>query len=122
LGERVEIYDSVPRDGSCANHSVNLWFTPTGKSQVSRKERKLRADNESEAKSICLSCHIKTHCLEYSLRHEPFGTWGGLNEIERAELRQQRKINLSRDGRLTVPGVGTMNAGTGYVTSRKKHS
>jgi WhiB family redox-sensing transcriptional regulator len=116
----VEIYDSVPRDGSCANHSVNLWFTPTGKSQVSRKERKSRADNESEAKAICLSCNIKTHCLEYSLRHEPFGTWGGLNEIERAELRQRRKINLSRDGRLIVPGVGTMNAGTGYVSSRKK--
>jgi len=40
-----------------------------------------------EAKRVCLSCDVRSECLEYALAHdERFGIWGGLNESERKGL------------------------------------
>jgi hypothetical protein len=77
--------------------------------------------NEDTAKQICSDCDVTIHCLEYSLRHEPFGTWGGMNEVERAQLRVKRNISLSRDGRIIVPGIGSMNAVTGAIAYKKSN-
>lgn len=85
---------------------------------MSAEERQRRADNENFAKQTCISCENRVHCLEYSLRHEPFGTWGGLTEVERAQMRVKRGINLTREGKLTIPG-GSMNAATGTITSKR---
>ena len=36
-----------------------------------------------EAKRVCLSCDVRSECLEYALAHdERFGIWGGLSERE----------------------------------------
>ena len=40
-----------------------------------------------DAKRICTTCEVKGQCLDYALEiREPFGIWGGLNEIERRGL------------------------------------
>ncbi len=42
-----------------------------------------------EAKRICVSCEVRTQCLEYALAHdERFGIWGGLSERERRRLKK----------------------------------
>ncbi|MGH3546105.1 MAG: WhiB family transcriptional regulator [Mycobacteriales bacterium] len=42
-----------------------------------------------EAKRICVSCEVRTQCLEYALAHdERFGIWGGLSERERRRFKQ----------------------------------
>ena len=43
-----------------------------------------------EAKKICLSCEVRTECLEYALASdERFGIWGGLSERERRRLKKR---------------------------------
>ena len=43
-----------------------------------------------EAKIVCLSCDVRSECLEYALGHdERFGIWGGLSERERRRLKRR---------------------------------
>jgi WhiB family redox-sensing transcriptional regulator len=43
-----------------------------------------------EAKKVCLSCDVRSQCLEYALAHdERFGIWGGLSERERRRLKKR---------------------------------
>lgn len=43
-----------------------------------------------EAKRVCLTCDVKSECLEYALAHdERFGIWGGLSERERRKLKKR---------------------------------
>jgi len=43
-----------------------------------------------EAKRVCLSCDVRTDCLEYALEQdERFGIWGGLSERERRRLKKR---------------------------------
>jgi WhiB family redox-sensing transcriptional regulator len=39
---------------------------------------------------VCLSCEVRSECLEYALAHdERFGIWGGLSERERRRLKRR---------------------------------
>ncbi len=115
----MDKFDNAPDKGLCAGHDIDIWFPPSKQGTMSKDERNKRRENEDKAKEICSRCDFQIHCLEYSLRHEPFGTWGGMNEVDRAQLRSRRGINLSRDGRILVPGIGSMNAVTGAITYKK---
>jgi len=43
-----------------------------------------------DAKRVCLSCDVRSECLEYALENdERFGIWGGLSERERRRLKKQ---------------------------------
>lgn len=43
-----------------------------------------------EAKKVCLTCEVRTECLEYALMNdERFGIWGGLSERERRKLKKR---------------------------------
>jgi len=43
-----------------------------------------------EAKRVCLSCDVRSECLEYALGHDKrFGIWGGLSERERRRLKRR---------------------------------
>lgn len=51
-------------------------------------DRRMR---EEKAKAICQVCEVKRECLEYALAtREPYGIWGGLNEVERKQLLRGR--------------------------------
>jgi WhiB family transcriptional regulator, redox-sensing transcriptional regulator len=42
----------------------------------------------AEAKEICLTCPVRTSCLDWALRHyQDYGIWGGTTERERQALR-----------------------------------
>jgi WhiB family transcriptional regulator, redox-sensing transcriptional regulator len=43
-----------------------------------------------EAKKVCLTCDVRSECLEYALANdERFGIWGGLSERERRKLKKR---------------------------------
>ena len=43
-----------------------------------------------EAKKVCLTCDVRTECLEAALMNdERFGIWGGLSERERRKLKKR---------------------------------
>jgi hypothetical protein len=113
-------YDTPPVDGKCKGHDVSLWFPRFDKS-FNKEEREQFKDNYDFAVSICESCDVSDHCLEYSLRHEPFGIWGGKNEAERVRMRAKRSIPISRDERVFLPGIGLRSAsGVSLVAGQKR--
>jgi WhiB family redox-sensing transcriptional regulator len=79
-----------------------LTNTGTGSTDLSWQERALCAQTDPEAffpekggstreaKRVCLSCDVRSECLEYALGHdERFGIWGGLSERERRRLKRR---------------------------------
>ncbi len=98
----------APENGACKGYPVDWWF-PVLHGLKRDEMRAVRADIH-KAKSICASCDVSDHCLEYSLKHEPWGIWGGKDEQERAEIRYNRGILLSREGRINFAGIGLRNA------------
>ena len=51
-----------------------------------------------EAKKVCLTCDVRTDCLESALeKDERFGIWGGLSERERREAQEARRLTSSGD-------------------------
>ena len=60
---------------ACRGSEGSLFFSP----DVSERE--------FLAKRLCANCPVRGDCLEASLsRHETYGIWGGLNELERRAL------------------------------------
>jgi len=105
----LQNYNSPPSDGNCKGHSVDKWFPIIEKGLPREQWLRFRTDTK-EAIELCDSCAVQEHCLEYSLRHEPIGIWGGKTESERAMLRSERGILLSREARIFLPGIGRRNA------------
>lgn len=68
-----------------------------------------------DAKRVCLSCSLRTSCLEVALeRGEQWGVWGGLTTDERygvlkdraAADRRRRRARARAEGQVeTLPGV-----------------
>ena len=47
-------------------------------------EKKKIVKKRGQSKSCCSGCPVKFECLEEANEiSEPFGVWGGLNEVER---------------------------------------
>jgi len=88
-------YDFAPTGGSCSGKDVQLWFPSIKKGGMNPSEKKQKIANDTYVAQVCGGCKVQEHCLEYSLRHEPFGTWGGKNESQRADIRNKRGIVLS---------------------------
>lgn len=100
--------DIAPENGACKGFPVDWWF-PMFSGLKKEQLREMRK-NAKQAQIICAGCKQKQHCLDYSLKHEPWGIWGGLTEQERAVMRLSKGILLSREGRINFPGVGLRNA------------
>ena len=66
-------------DAICRQHSSNLFFPP-----ATFEKKEDREKREAKAKAVCSGCPVKIECLEEANEiSEPFGVWGGLNEVER---------------------------------------
>lgn len=67
---------------ACRGRHAGVFFPP---SHPERGEEK--GERERAAKAICRCCPVRQPCLDYALRtRELHGIWGGLNELERAQL------------------------------------
>jgi|SRR5271165_723954 len=75
---------------ACRAEDVILFFGPDGERQPEREIR------ERKAKALCASCPVRMDCLNYALsRPEKYGSWGGMNEDERAAERRRRMRRVS---------------------------
>ena len=52
---------------------------------------------QKQAIHICGGCQVKEPCLEYAVKNEAEGIWGGTTEVEREAIRIKRKISLPLD-------------------------
>src|ERR1035438_6701936 len=80
-------------NAACLGSGALLFFGPDGERQPEREIR------EREAKAVCDGCVVRADCLAYALsRPEKYGTWGALNEDERASGRRRatRRANDER--------------------------
>jgi WhiB family transcriptional regulator, redox-sensing transcriptional regulator len=77
--ERHEGFWSWRLKAACRAASPALFFSPDGE----RGPRK--AFRERAAKAVCTTCEVIEVCAAYAIAHrEPYGTWGGLSEGDRA--------------------------------------
>lgn len=69
---------------SCRSLDPELFFPET-------------ANDEEAAKAVCVTCPVRTACLEHALAaSEPYGIWGGLTLRERRLLRRSRATDRRR--------------------------
>ncbi len=82
---------------ACRGHNPKMWFTvlPANASSLQRKEAKINGDL---ALKICSNCDNQLECLEYGVKAEPYGIWGGTNEAERMYIRKKLNIECAREG------------------------
>jgi WhiB family redox-sensing transcriptional regulator len=82
-----------PKKGppSCQGKNVELFF-------VDPSEPEFR-ESTAEAKSLCKQCPYVAECLEWAIKNNEMGVWGGTTERERASLKRRglRPWNLYRD-------------------------
>lgn len=107
----MEQGDFSPENGNCKGYPTEWWYPlqKTGKREEVVELRK----NTAQAKTICATCPDKVECLEYSLKWEPWGIWGGKDEQERAQLRWSKQVHLGREGRIVFKGIGLRDANGG---------
>jgi WhiB family transcriptional regulator, redox-sensing transcriptional regulator len=88
----------------CRDNDFSLFFHPDGERGHARRLR------QQQAKRICLQCPVIEACREHSLRsNEPFGTWGGLTEDERAPLLSRQAVAIRTHRRRA--STGRLDAG-----------
>jgi WhiB family redox-sensing transcriptional regulator len=65
-------------DADCANSFPETWFS-------------LASEDVAQAKRVCAECPVRLKCLSFAVEtNQAAGTWGGLTETERAEMRKNR--------------------------------
>ncbi|HVL32040.1 MAG TPA: WhiB family transcriptional regulator [Actinomycetota bacterium] len=47
-----------------------------------------------KAKAYCARCPVRERCLEWAIKREEFGVWGGTTARERSALRRERGLRL----------------------------
>lgn len=74
---------------SCRGTDIHLFYPDA---QTSKRVGAVALQRQAIA--ICETCEVKNPCLEYALRFEASGVWGGTTEVEREFLRIKRNISL----------------------------
>lgn len=70
-------------DGACRDYPDVDFFTDV-RSAV------------AQAKSICFRCPVWGECLEFAVRHDEIGVWGGTTRRERRRLESARRLEQRR--------------------------
>jgi hypothetical protein len=101
-------------NASCKQHDGSLWF-PRSLPDMNGAQRAEEYERIAQAIKICNSCPIQIKCLDYAIRAEPFGIWGGASEAERVYLRARHNIECLREGKVFINGIGRRNSQTNMI-------
>ena len=71
-------------EGLCRDQDPKLWF-PSGSGSKRKHDKGIR---------ICLRCPVMDRCRQYAIENEAYGTWGGLDEIDRELYRAENGLPL----------------------------
>jgi len=73
-------------EAACQGSTAAAFYPPN---TTETRDQRLR--RESAARELCGRCTVREACLEYALYvQEPYGIWGGMNELERRRLLRRR--------------------------------
>ena len=64
--------------GTCRGLETAIWFSD-------------EAENQRFAKQVCAGCPVRGECLEWALKHEDYGVWGGFTAAERRRIQARRR-------------------------------
>jgi hypothetical protein len=83
------LWARVTRYARCADSTLDpdQWFPVSAEADKARHEA-------AAAITVCVTCFVRTHCLELSLRSWDIGqhgVWGGMVPAERAALRWRKQ-------------------------------
>lgn len=87
-------------EAACKNEPTDVFFQDVGESSQA-------------AKAICATCPVVDDCLEWALKHEKDGIWGGMSPIERNREKGRRQ-KAARKARGGVAAPRTAKCGTVY--------
>lgn len=80
------------RAGAACQAASAAHFYPPSTTET----REQRQQRETAARELCARCAVRPACLEYALYlQEPYGIWGGLNEVERRRLLRGRIVDTA---------------------------
>ena len=105
------LWARVIRNARCADSSLDpdQWFPTSAEAGRARHEA-------AAAITVCVTCFVRTQCLELSLRFWDIGqhgVWGGMVSADRAALRRRKHPSTSaRSAALKEPAGGTRPAET----------
>ncbi len=79
------------QDGACRGSDNAVFFHPDFERGTNRDAR------AAAAKAVCAQCPVLRQCREHALTvQEAYGTWGGLDELERKiifkTMRQSKRV------------------------------
>lgn len=64
----------ISQESACSPSTTDLFYS--------------EEPNEiAQAKAICATCPVRAECLTWAVPNEDYGVWGGLDEVERRQLR-----------------------------------
>ncbi len=79
------VQETWQREALCRGDQRRYFFPPASSERRDERERR-----ERQAKALCQRCPVREACLDFAMSaNEPFGIWGGLNELERRHLGTQ---------------------------------
>jgi Transcription factor WhiB len=83
------LWARVIRNARCADSSLDpdQWFPASAEPDKARREA-------AAAITVCVTCFVRTQCLELSLRSwdiGQYGVWGGMVPADRAALRRRKQ-------------------------------
>jgi hypothetical protein len=83
------LWARVIRNARCADSSLDpdQWFPASAEADKARREA-------AAAITVCVTCFVRTQCLELSLRSwdiGQYGVWGGMVPADRAALRRRKQ-------------------------------
>lgn len=80
-----------PRTPNCRGMSPVLFVGPDGgEGRTERDERELRA------KAVCAGCPLHGDCLEWAIKHNEKGVWGGTNVEDRRVIKRRRSRGTAK--------------------------
>jgi len=84
----AQLLKHLAMNGNCAGSDTELFFEPENSHNYLRNNYKL-------IQKICGTCPVQQECLDYALRHDVEGIWGGKYHSERRKLR--RKLGIKAE-------------------------
>lgn len=80
--EKIPVSGAWRSEASCKGTPIQRFFPQEG------------TDVDHEVRAMCQACPVIEDCLEYALRYEGHGYFGGTSATQRHRLRRDRKIAL----------------------------
>lgn len=81
----TQLLKHLALNGNCKGLDTELFFAPENNSNFLQANYKM-------IKKICDSCDVQKQCLEYALRNDVEGIWGGKYHSERKRMRKKLGI------------------------------